>query len=194
MSRIFRFSIIAAVSCLSLFGISPAFPEELSFEEQSELNSYAAQRAYRYTQVSLNKKNRKIYACNFSKPKPIPSRQNWETLSPQKYLLYRKDDAKKEPKALLQVKEDGSASINEPCLRFGSKPLNIELCTKYFGDPRISDSLYVFDLATDEFGEPNIFHLDMIFNSKNILEKYRVRGMGITNTELLSINEKGEGQ
>ncbi len=193
MGRIFRSLIFTAVGCLSLLGTGSAFSEELSFEEQSELNSYAAQRASRYRSVEV-KKRTGIYACPVVNPKPIPSRKHWETLCPQGYLLHANGDSQKKPKAFLQIKEDGSASINEPCLRFGSKPLTIELCTKYFGNPRVSDNLYVYDLATDEFGEPNIFHLDTIFNSKNILEKYRVRGMGITNTDLVSVNEKGEGR
>ncbi len=191
MRRIYRSSIISAVSCLSLFGASPAFSEELSFEEQSELNSYAAQRAYKYKSFELRKKRPGIAECTFGLEKRAPQRAYWERIRPQRYLLYRKDDPQKKPKAFLQIKDDGSASVNEPCLQFGSKPFTVEICTKYFGTPRVSDNLYVFDLATDEFGEPNIFHIDMIFNSKNILEKYRVRGMGITNTELVSIDEKG---
>lgn len=194
MGRLNYSLIIMGISCINFFGPSPAFSEEMSFEEQSELNSYAAQRAYKYSKVKSQNNNQKVYACVFTKPEPIPSRTYWEKIFPQKYLLYSKNDPQKKPKAFLQIKDDGSAAINEPCLRFGSKPFTVEICTKYFGTPRVSDNLYVFDLATDEFGEPNIFHLDMIFNSKNILEKYRVRGMGITNTELVSIREKGEDQ
>lgn len=188
MRRINSSWIIIGIICLSLLGARPAFSEELTFEEQSELNSYSAQRAYKYKSVELRKKRPGIAECTFGLEKRAPQRAYWERIRPQRYLLYRKDDPQKKPKAFLQIKDDGSASVNEPCLRFGSKPLTVELCTRYFGNPRVSDNLYVFDLATDEFGESNVFHLDMIFNSKKILEKYRVRGMGITNTELVTIS------
>lgn len=131
----------------------------------------------------------------------------WESTGPKNFFLTRYHDPDDKMLAYLQLGLSlqpliqpevfylpQTVSIKEaPNLE--SRPLiNKENAFKHFGRARIDyyhPEILIFDLIGKIKSEPNIFHLDLLFDKADILQKYRVRGPGINNPAFQSL-KKGE--
>lgn len=108
------------------------------------------------------------------------------------YSLYKTD--KMSPVAMLSVTEDGTAIMN-PNGYVYPKELDISKLTqkevfKLWGKPLEKTDCVTFNLSSQTFDEPNIFHIDAKF-SDNQLQSYRVRGIGITKATWATIKRGG---
>lgn len=126
----------------------------------------------------------------------------WMNLAPRNYFLYLFNDPKKENKAYLQIDNSGEAKVQKYLFQtYESRSADPDLkpimfsvtdAEKNFGAPRIDywhPQILIYDFIGLSKSEPNIFHLDLMFDRSKLLTAYRVRGPGISKLEFLPLKK-----
>ncbi len=130
----------------------------------------------------------------------------WNSKGPKNFYLSRFHDPSTDFLAYLQIDSNGEAFIQEEVFHipqkvsfkkasnFESLPIiSKKAAFEYFGKARKDFShpeILIFDLTGLYKGEPNIFHLDLLFNNARILTKYRVRGPYIEKSKFQTIRNQ----
>jgi hypothetical protein len=107
---------------------------------------------------------------------------------PCQYQLYAFTDPQKRECATLSVSNKGLAILNQQSFCVGLNQISFQSAKDRFGEPRRFGQIAIFDLVGSYWKEPNIFHLEIMFDERNTAEKYRVRGLGISPGDFLNIN------
>ncbi|MBS1956083.1 MAG: hypothetical protein JST89_18005 [Cyanobacteria bacterium SZAS-4] len=88
----------------------------------------------------------------------------------------------------LQVSSNGSSDLaNLLPLMNGTERITDLIATQQFGVPRTYGDLAVYDLVGRNQLEPNIYHLELVFDAQKKVTRYRIRGFGITDAKFYNV-------
>lgn len=88
----------------------------------------------------------------------------------------------------LQVSSTGSSELaNLLPLTNGKDRITYSVAAERFGLPRTYGDLAVYDLVGRNHFEPNIYHLELIFDAQKKVTRYRIRGFGITDAKFYNV-------
>jgi hypothetical protein len=113
---------------------------------------------------------------------------------PTCYQLYAMNDPKKVEVATLWIDGKGRARIEQQAFREGTNKLTLESAKKRFGEPRRYGQIAIFDLVGQYWQEPNVFHLELLFDGHKTASEYLIRGHGILPGDFLKIDIQKSGK